>query len=90
MYFDIYILSYLMESPHYGYEIKKKLADSVGACASISNNTLYPILRKYEKMGAATKSGRPGTHRVYPYGRGAQGVRRHPVELSGFHDKQQG
>ena len=56
MYFDIYILSYLMEAPHYGYEIKKKLADSVGACASISNNTLYPILRKYEKMGAATRS----------------------------------
>lgn len=56
MYFDIYILSYLMEAPQYGYGIKKKLADSVGACASISNNTLYPILRKYEKMGAAVKS----------------------------------
>jgi len=56
MYFDIYILSYLMETPHYGYEIKKKLSESVGACATISNNTLYPILRKYENMGAATKS----------------------------------
>ncbi|MDR1619078.1 MAG: PadR family transcriptional regulator [Clostridiales bacterium] len=56
MYFEINILSYLMESPHYGYEIKKKLTESVGACTTISNNTLYPILRKYEKMGAATKS----------------------------------
>lgn len=56
MYFDLYILSFLMEAPHYGYEIKKKLADSVGACSHISNNTLYPILRKYENMGAATRS----------------------------------
>ncbi|MGI6192886.1 MAG: PadR family transcriptional regulator [Christensenellales bacterium] len=56
MYFDLYILSFLMEAPHYGYEIKKKLIDHVGACASVSNNTLYPILRKYERMGAATRS----------------------------------
>ena len=45
-----------MESPHYGYEIKKKLTESVGACTTISNNMLYPILRKYEKKGATTKS----------------------------------
>ncbi len=56
MYYEIYVLSFLMQAPHYGYEIKKKLIASVGACTAISNNTLYPILRKYEKMGAAVKT----------------------------------
>lgn len=55
MYLEVYILSYLMVSPQYGYELKKKLIDSVGSCMTVSNNTLYPILRRYEKTGAAVK-----------------------------------
>lgn len=55
MYYDIYILSFLMQRPHYGYEIKKKLIEGMSACTTISNNTLYPILKKYEKAGATEK-----------------------------------
>lgn len=55
MYYDIYILGCLMQRPHHGYEIKKKLTNAMSACTSISNNSLYPILRKYEQAGATTR-----------------------------------
>ena len=56
MYYDIYILSRLMNGPCHGYDIKKGLIEGVSTCTNISNNSLYPILKKYEKMGAITKS----------------------------------
>ena len=55
MYYDIYILGYLMQRPHYGYEIKKRMTEAISACTTISNNSLYPILKKYEKAGATQK-----------------------------------
>jgi len=45
-----------MNGPCHGYDIKKDLIEGVSTCARISNNSLYPILKKYEKMGAITKS----------------------------------
>lgn len=51
MYYDVYILNCLMKQPCYGYEIKKKLVDSFGFCTHVSNNTLYPILKKYLHNG---------------------------------------
>lgn len=55
MYYDIYILGYLLSGPSCGYDIKKSLVEKFDACTTINNNTLYPILKKYEKMGAIVK-----------------------------------
>ncbi len=56
MYYDLFILGSIMEEPHYGYEIKKKLSEGFRACSPISNNTLYPILKKYQDLGATRKT----------------------------------
>ncbi|WP_334195884.1 PadR family transcriptional regulator [Muricomes intestini] len=55
MYYDICILSCLMERQMYGYEIGKILKDSFDSCTRISNNTIYPILKKFQKLGYITK-----------------------------------
>ncbi len=55
MYYDIYVLSSLMNSPRHGYDIKKNLIDKFSACKNMSNNTLYPVLKKFEKDGYITK-----------------------------------
>lgn len=56
MYYDLFILGSIMEEPHYGYEIKKKLSEGFRACSPISNNTLYPILKKFQDLGATRKT----------------------------------
>ena len=56
MYYDVFILSCMLERPCYGYEIKKYLVDHFSACSNISNNTLYPLLKKYEKMGVTDRT----------------------------------
>ena len=56
MYYDLFILGSIMEEPHYGYEIKKMLAEGFSACSTISNNTLYPILKKFQDLGATQKT----------------------------------
>lgn len=47
---DVCVLAALREKDSYGYEIIKK----VGQYASISESTLYPILRRLESAGALT------------------------------------
>jgi DNA-binding PadR family transcriptional regulator len=66
MYVDLLILSHLLSKPSYGYEIKKSVGRIVGG-AVINNNVLYPTLRKFEGMGAVTKTvkaqeGKPDKH----------------------------
>ncbi len=56
MYYAIHILSCLMNGPCYGYEIKKRIQQIEGACVVLSNNAIYPLLRAYEKQGAAEKT----------------------------------
>lgn len=45
-----------MEEPRHGYYIKKKLEENFDACTTINNNTLYSLLKKYEKAGAISKA----------------------------------
>lgn len=56
MYYDIFILGCLMDEPYYGYQIKKKLTERFDVCTTINNNTLYSLLKQYEKMGVITKT----------------------------------
>lgn len=56
MYYDIFILGCLMEEPHYGYNIKKKLTERFDVCTTINNNTLYSLLKSYEQMEVITKT----------------------------------
>lgn len=55
MYYDICILSCLMEKPRHGYEIKKYLISKFEVCTKINNNTIYPMLKKYMKIEAITQ-----------------------------------
>ncbi|MCR4434751.1 MAG: PadR family transcriptional regulator [Clostridiales bacterium] len=67
MFIDIYILSQLKNGPKHGYEIKKNVEYLLGPYYAFSNNRLYPILKKFEKMGAVNKQvkqqeGKPNRH----------------------------
>lgn len=45
-----------MEEPRHGYNIKKKLEENFDVCTTINNNTLYSLLKKYEKAGVILKT----------------------------------
>ncbi|MDF2566642.1 MAG: hypothetical protein K0R90_98 [Oscillospiraceae bacterium] len=45
-----------MDQPCHGYTIKKKMTEKFDVCTTINNNSLYSALKRYEKMGAITKS----------------------------------
>ncbi|GAA4588151.1 DNA-binding PadR family transcriptional regulator [Actinoplanes octamycinicus] len=65
MFLDILILSHLRGGPIHGYELKRKVADTIAV--ALNNNTLYPALRRFEAAGAVTKvaeqqTGRPPRH----------------------------
>ena len=67
MYVDILILSQLMHRDKHGYEIKKNAEKILGNIYSINNNSLYPVLRQFEEMGAINKhiepqEGKPSRH----------------------------
>lgn len=55
IYYEICILSCLMEKPMHGYEIGKELKRTFSACTRVSNNTIYPILKKFERWEYITK-----------------------------------
>jgi Predicted transcriptional regulators len=59
MYYEICILSCLMEKPMHGYELGKILKKTFSACTRISNNTIYPILKKFVTRGYITKREEP-------------------------------
>jgi DNA-binding PadR family transcriptional regulator len=51
---DIIMLSVLRAGPVHGYELKRRVQRTT--LTSLSNNSLYPLLRRFEEAGAVTKS----------------------------------
>jgi DNA-binding PadR family transcriptional regulator len=49
---DIFILSVLRAEPVHGYELKRRVQRP--SLTALSNNSLYPILRRFEEAGAVT------------------------------------
>jgi len=52
MYVDILLLALLKNKPSHGYEIKKRVQETLGGAVMLNNNILYPALRRFEEMGA--------------------------------------
>ena len=49
---DLAILGLLKEQPLHGYELRKRLGESLGSMWGISYGSLYPALRRLEREGA--------------------------------------
>lgn len=49
---DLAILGLLEEQPLHGYELKKRLGDTLGFLWGVSYGSLYPALRRLERAGA--------------------------------------
>jgi DNA-binding PadR family transcriptional regulator len=49
---DLAILGLLEEAPLHGYELKKRLKESLGDVLGVSYGSLYPALARLERMGA--------------------------------------
>jgi DNA-binding PadR family transcriptional regulator len=70
---DILILGVLRNGPVHGYELKRRVQRPT--LRPLSNNSLYPLLRRFEERGAVTKQvetteGRPArnTYAITPVG----------------------
>ena len=62
MVLDILVLATLQEGPLHGYELKRRVVRP--SLSTVSNNSLYPALRRFEESGAVTvaveqQEGRP-------------------------------
>jgi DNA-binding PadR family transcriptional regulator len=51
---EIFVLSVLRAGPVHGYELKRRVQRP--SLTPLSNNSLYPLLRRYESDGLVTKS----------------------------------
>jgi DNA-binding PadR family transcriptional regulator len=51
---DLAILGSLKEQPLHGYELKKRVGETVGSTWAMSFGSLYPALRRLERDGAIT------------------------------------
>ena len=49
---ELAILGLLQEQPRHGYELKKRLGETLGSFWGISFGSLYPALRRLERSGA--------------------------------------
>src|SRR3974390_3233662 len=49
---ELAILGLLSEQPRHGYELKKRLSETLGPLWGISFGSLYPALRRLERAGA--------------------------------------
>lgn len=49
---ELAILGLLKDQPLHGYELKKRLGDTLGAFSGVSFGSLYPALRRLERAGA--------------------------------------
>jgi DNA-binding PadR family transcriptional regulator len=74
MVLDILVLATLQEGPLHGYELKRRVVRP--SLSTVSNNSLYPALRRFEESGAVTvtveqQEGRPArrTYRLTERGR---------------------
>ena len=50
--FELAILGLLKESAMHGYQLKKRLADTLGSFWQVSYGSLYPALRRLQPQGA--------------------------------------
>jgi DNA-binding PadR family transcriptional regulator len=62
---DVLLLAHLAAEPAHGYELRRRVETSSGR--ALSNNSLYPALRRFTEAGAVTRSaeeqaGRPARH----------------------------
>jgi DNA-binding PadR family transcriptional regulator len=51
---EVIVLSVLRAGPVHGYELKRRVARP--SLTPLSNNSLYPMLRRFEQQGLVTKS----------------------------------
>ena len=49
---ELAVLGLLAEQPRHGYELKKRLSETLGPLWGISFGSLYPALRRLERQGA--------------------------------------
>ena len=49
---ELAILGLLKEQDHHGYELKKRLTDTLGPLSRVSFGSLYPALNRLERAGA--------------------------------------
>jgi hypothetical protein len=63
---ELAILGPLKEQPLHGYELKKRLGDTLGSLSGVSYGSLYPALRRLERAGAIE---------IVAHGIGGAGVR---------------
>src|SRR4051794_41878037 len=49
---EIAVLGLLKEQPLHGYELKKRLSETLGFLWGVSYGSLYPALRRLEREGA--------------------------------------
>jgi DNA-binding PadR family transcriptional regulator len=54
MWIDVLLLAKLAQGPLHGYELRKAVEASTGR--TLSNNSLYPTLRRFVDAGAVTRS----------------------------------
>jgi DNA-binding PadR family transcriptional regulator len=57
---ELAILGLLKEQPLHGYELKKRLGDTLGFLWGVSYGSLYPALRRLERAGANRDRGLGG------------------------------
>jgi len=53
----VLLLARLADGPSHGYELRKRIEERTGY--ALSNNSLYPTLRRFSEAGAVTKSAEP-------------------------------
>ncbi|MDZ4827429.1 MAG: PadR family transcriptional regulator [Actinomycetota bacterium] len=53
---ELAVLGLLNEQPLHGYELKKRLSETLGPLWGISFGSLYPALRRLERSGAITET----------------------------------
>ena len=58
---ELAILGLLKDQPLHGYELKKRLGESLGVLWGVSYGSLYPALRRLEKSGAIEEVDPGGT-----------------------------
>ena len=57
MWVDIVLLANLAKQPAHGYELRQRVEGDLGT--TLSNNSLYPALRRFAEAGAVTRTPRP-------------------------------
>lgn len=61
---DLAILGLLKEQDLHGYELKKRLSDTLGLASGVSFGSLYPALARLERAGAVAASASPDAGRA--------------------------